>query len=98
MPKIDSVDNAEVGARMRMVRERLRMSQAEFAAMLGTSPQNVRHWEAGRQRITIDQASTLVDRERLTLDWIYLGRWHTLPADIAVKFSVLAPQDGNQRV
>lgn len=83
----------EIGRRIKRVRAAWKLSQVRLAAICQTGDNTVRHWEAGRQRPQIEHMERLVAETGLTLDWIYLGRWHTLPASVAAKLHVVAANE-----
>lgn len=62
-----------IGERLRISREALGLTQAEFARRAKVSPTAYNQYEKGRMRPAIDQAIKLRDAHKLTLDWIYLG-------------------------
>lgn len=64
----------EIGNRLRMLRDGLRLSQREMCRLHGFQPPQYNNWEKGHRRISLDCALRLSAAYGLTLDWIYLGR------------------------
>lgn len=93
MPSIPVYSPESVGRRIRFIREAFGWSQPQLGEICGVRKNAVSNWENGRQKPTIAQMSPLVQDHGLTLDFIYLGRWETLRADVAAKLGLLtAPQ------
>lgn len=87
MADSEDISPATIGARMAFIRSVFALSQNEIAAVADVKKANVSHWENGRARPTIAQASKIADRLGLTLDYIFLGRSQTLPYAVAVKLA-----------
>lgn len=87
-PNPTSLD--EIGRRLKLTREALGHTQATLARLMGSSTdgQAVGNYETGLRRISIDHALALCASLGLTLDWIYRGSIHTLPADIIERIQV----------
>ena len=71
-----------VGERIKLLRDSLGLSQTEFAAGAGLVRAAVATWERGAQRPGIALAQKITDRYGVTLDWLFLGRTHTLRHDM----------------
>lgn len=69
----------DVGRRLVLTREALDQGQAEIARVLEIAPQRLNNYEAGLRPLDIDVAKRMVERWRLTLDWLYLGDDSSLP-------------------
>lgn len=90
--KADVKTYPEIGKRLRRFREKTGLSQAEFADLHGFNRGRYNHWETGARRIPIEQAALLEKTYGLTLDFIYLGRSHTLPISVATSLQDIPAQ------
>lgn len=70
---------------MRLIREAYGLKPAEIADMLGIERTYWSRFEGGRRPINDEVAYLLVDRFKVTLDFLMLGRWETLRLDVAEK-------------
>ncbi len=75
---------ANVGKRIRRVRQAHDLSQVDFARMCGVSVAALSHWEHGRQRPKIDAAARVIAVFGLTLDYLLLGDVGTLRHSVAM--------------
>jgi transcriptional regulator with XRE-family HTH domain len=91
--KPDPSSLSEIGARLGLTRKALGYTQAMMSKLMGsaTAGQAWENYESGRRRISIDHALTLCRTCGLTLDWIYQGQMHHLPADIRDKIQQELP-------
>lgn len=80
---VETYSADEVGKRIEHLRRALKLSQTEFAAKAKLNRSSVALWELGRQRPGIPPAQRICDVYGVTLDWIFLGRRHTLKHEIA---------------
>ncbi len=71
-----------VGQRIQQLRTALKLNQTEFAERAKLNRSSVALWELGRQRPGIPPAQRICDVYGVTLDWIFLGRRHTLRHEI----------------
>lgn len=78
-----------IGYRLRLLREALGLRPAEMADLLGIERTYWSRFEGGKRAITESVAALLVERYGVTLDFIILGRWDRLPADLALKMREL---------
>ena len=62
-----------IGARLRLTREALGLTQVEFARRADVTNNAYNQYEKGKQRPSLDAAIALREAYSLTLDWIYLG-------------------------
>ncbi len=62
-----------------MTREALDEGQASIARYLEITPQRLNNYERGIRPLDIDLADRLVDRWKVTLDWLYRGDDSGLP-------------------
>src|SRR5262245_46331527 len=62
-----------IGERLRITREALGRTQADFARRAKLSASAYNQYEKGRMRPAIDAAISLCEVYGITLDWIYLG-------------------------
>jgi transcriptional regulator with XRE-family HTH domain len=75
-----------IGARLKALRLALGFHQARaFCTFIGAHEPNWNMFERGHRRISLDEAVKVVIKTGVSLDWIYLGREHTLPLHIAEK-------------
>lgn len=72
----------EIGSRLRRVREALGMTQTDFAKQAGISLQAYHQYEVGSRTPALAQGKKLANAYDITLDYIYLGRFSTLPEKI----------------
>lgn len=72
-----------VGQRIKLLRNALNLNQTEFAEKAKLNRSSVALWELGRQRPGIPPAQRICDVFGVTLDWVFLGRRHTLKHEIA---------------
>jgi transcriptional regulator with XRE-family HTH domain len=79
-------DAEHVGKRIRKIRKAHGLSQSQFVrACGGGSVTGLSNWEQGRSRPKIDAAEKIIDAFDLTLDYLYLGRMHTLRHGVATQ-------------
>jgi transcriptional regulator with XRE-family HTH domain len=83
-----------IGERLRLTREALGLSQADFARQASVSPSAYNQYEKGKMRPAIDQAVKIRDAHKLTLDWIYLGDNSGLRASLADAIKALRQTRG----
>ena len=72
-----------IGERMRLLREALGMIPAEISQRLDIPPTYWSRFERGERQLTDTVAAALVERYGVTLDFLILGKWDKLPADLA---------------
>ncbi|MGN1147326.1 MAG: helix-turn-helix domain-containing protein [Lachnospiraceae bacterium] len=70
MGRVKKNSNVEIGARLRIIRENLGKSQAEFAEILDVSDDHYRKLECGSAGLTIEKLILL--HEKLCIDPTYL--------------------------
>lgn len=75
--------HAEIGRRIRALRQKLGYTMADFADVNGWQRTQLVNWETGHRRITVDAAALLRSRYGVTLDWIYLGNSDGLSQSLA---------------
>jgi len=78
MKNADTLPYADVGERLRFIRERMELNQREIAERLGISAQRWNNWEKGKERIVLDYALVLDHDQGVPLDFIYVGRTRML--------------------
>lgn len=78
-----------VGHRLKLLRLALGMSPSEMADTLGIERTYWSRFENGRRGITEPFAVLLVDKFGVTLDFIILGRWATLPLELAQRMRAM---------
>jgi len=72
MPDLDGPEH--VASRLRGLREKLGLLQAEFAETIGCSQSSVSKWETGTYVLDAELALRVARRHHITMDWIYRGR------------------------
>lgn len=83
------MDNPDViGARLKRLRLALGYPQARlFCSFVGITDQALNNYEAGRRRISLDEAMKIVIKTGVSLDWLYRGLEHTLPKHVSDKLA-----------
>jgi hypothetical protein len=86
-----------IGERLRWTRLALKFkTQVAICRKITSDPnfaQVWNNWEKGRERIAIDNALMLVQKFRLSLDWIYLGDDRLLAADLRDRIEEISKAD-----
>lgn len=85
----NELDPKPVGRRLRLAREALRLTQAEFSARAGIASNTYGQYETGARMISPGRAIDLCDTYSLTLDWIYRGDPSNLPYKLAAAIKAL---------
>ena len=85
----DELDPKPVGARLRLTREALRMTQREFSQGAGIAQNTYGQYETGTRLISPKRAIDLCERYDLTLDWIYRGNPGDLPYKLGAAIKAL---------
>ena len=67
-------DAIEIGQRLKLVREALKMSQTALCRLAGISPQAWNNAETGDNLLTVLNAEKLCRVTGITMDWIYRGQ------------------------
>lgn len=71
----DAANATEVGRRLKLLREALKMSQTALCRLAGiTSPQAWNNAETGDNFLTVSNAMKLCRVTGVTMDWIYRGQ------------------------
>lgn len=80
----DAASSVEIGRRLKLLREALKMSQTALCRLAGiTSPQAWNNAETGDNLLTVSNAVKLCRVTGVTMDWIYRGQIQSaLPAVI----------------
>ncbi len=71
---------ADIGERLRFVREFFGLSQAEMARKAGVSLGTYNNWETGLARLSLDGGRRLKRELQLSLDFLYEGETDALSA------------------
>lgn len=79
-----------IGQRLRLLRLALGLSPSEMADTLDIERTYWSRFEGGKRPITEGVAALLVVRFGVTLDWLILGRWDSLPFALAEKMRSVA--------
>lgn len=85
----NELDPVPVGRRLRLTREALRLTQAEFAGRAGIAGNTYGQYETGARLISPKRAIELCEAHGLTLDWIYRGEPGDLPYKLASAIKAL---------
>lgn len=80
-----SYDPRLCGARLRAVRYALGMTQSAFGDLIGLSQPVIAQKERGADRIGFPQAETLLELTGIGLNWLFLGRWESIPLDRSIE-------------
>lgn len=64
---------ADIGERLKLVRNVLGYSQLEFCEEAGIAPNTYNQLERGKKRPSVENAIALCEAYDITLDWIYRG-------------------------
>ena len=70
----DAASAVEIGKRLRLVREALKMSQTALCRLAGITPQAWNNAETGDNLLTVPNAEKLCRVTGVTMDWIYRGQ------------------------
>lgn len=81
--EINAASQKNVASRLKFLRLHFRMSQAQFAPTVGATPKQYNNWETGDQMMPLVYAVRINERYGISMDFVYLGRFHALPSDIA---------------
>ena len=76
-------DREAVAARLRRVREILKLSKKEFAEKAGLSMQVYGPFESAKRNLSLQSAKALRKRHGLTLEFLYFGKIEDLPTGIS---------------
>ena len=79
----DGTSPTAIGLRLRLTREVLNLTQAEFADRCGIARNTYNQYEMGKNTPKLLFAIDICDRFGLTLDWIYRGDPSGLPYKVA---------------
>lgn len=74
--------SVEIGKRLRLVREALKMKQTALCRLTGISDQVWNNAETGDNLLTIPNAVKLCRVTGVTMDWIYRGQVTSLPSSL----------------
>lgn len=81
-----------IGQRLRLTREVLGLSQAEFADRCGIARNTYNQYEQGKNKPQLQLAIDMCERFNLTLDWLYRGDPSSLPYKLADAIKALRAQ------
>ena len=84
-PAGSDMDAEQVGARLRVMREALGLRASEISDQIGMNRAYWSRFENGKRVLTLDMAYKICKAYPVTLDYLFLGRVHSLRADIASK-------------
>lgn len=80
---------ANTAARLTAAREALGLKKSEIADQIGISRAHWSLFEGGKRTLSLEVAAKLCETYPLTMDYLVLGRVHTLPEEIARKIRPL---------
>lgn len=69
----DHISNVEVGERLKILRRKLDLTQAEMASKLGISINYISWFETGRKRLKEDKIAAICDIFNVKRDWLIEG-------------------------
>jgi len=70
----DAASAVEIGKRLKLIREALKMSQTALCRLAGITPQTWNNAETGDNLLTVPNAVKLCRVTGVTMDWIYRGQ------------------------
>lgn len=89
MVKIDPEDKGalkiNVGRRLSLLREAMRLSQPEFGKPVGLSQTRMSQYENGERLLAVPIAIKICEEYTVTTDWLYRGDPASLPGDLREK-------------
>lgn len=85
----DNMRPERIGHRLKLLRLALGLGKAEIADLLDIERTYWSRFEGGKRSISDSVAVLLVERFGVTLDFLILGRWETLPLQLAEKMRAL---------
>lgn len=83
----EETENIAISRRLKMMREAIKLSQAQLCREIGVAQNRWNQYETGERRITLDVALRLKRRFGVTRDWIYDGDISGMPHGLAVKLT-----------
>ena len=89
-------ERTQVADRLRMIREGSGLSQVDFCARTGISPQAWNNYERGARLISLDQALAVCSATNVTLDFIYRGLTLGVPSEIVNAAASTRPGAGKK--
>ena len=90
----DGTSAVAIGLRLRLTREVLGLTQAEFADRCGIARNTFNQYEQGKNKPQLPLAIEMCERFNLTLDWLYRGDPSGLPYKMADSLKALRSQRG----
>lgn len=66
--------NIEIGERLKVIRQNLGKSQAEFAEIMNVSDEHYRKLESGSTGLTIDKIRLLYEKLSVDPSWLLVGK------------------------
>lgn len=82
----------KIGRRLTLLRLALGMEKSEIADALGIERTYWSRFENGKRALSDTTAALLCDRFNVTLDFLILGRWNTLPFELATRMRSVEEQ------
>ncbi len=74
MSRVKKDCNMEIGERLKVIRQNLAKSQAEFAEILNVSDEHYRKLECGSTGLTIEKVRTLYEKLNIDPSWLLVGK------------------------
>lgn len=90
MPAKNAAFYKASGARLRLAREALGLTPAQFIAPLLITKQRLSNWEQGVNGMRPEEAVKIWDEHRISPDWIFAKLYGNLPDKLAAKLRTLA--------
>lgn len=90
-----TIENDEVGARLRDLRVKSDLSQRQFADFLGISLRAYQNYERGERRVSADIARKLSEKSGVNPDWLLSGTGQ-MYKDNASYGAKISPEDGDR--
>lgn len=87
MPQKPTTFNKAVGERLKLLQEVLGLEQAQFAKLLGISPQALSNAKKGVNAPRAETMVALKTEKHITLDYVYTGDRSALPHKLAVSLT-----------
>lgn len=81
---LEPTSKEEVGRRLRLMREKLRLGeQKDFALWIGYEPKRYNNWETGVAMLPIDAAASICRLVPVDFDYLYRGEFSALAMNVS---------------
>lgn len=95
MIDIDKYPFWEIGGRLKAIRKSTGLSATDFVKLLGIPYTRYINWETGARRLKPEDAELFCDLFSVSMDFIYRGKFSTLPENVMKQLSSM-PRDNAQ--